>query len=316
MKKMEKINLKLGLVFVGSIFLFFQACNNSSMKGGSEAQSSSIEKEENILIEPSSQIISVGETAKYKASLKGKDITSSVEWSSSDKSIAKCGGDGTFEGIDVGTTQVMISSEDGRQASAEIQVQRPEELDEGVSYSFLVWGVENCIDGRYDRESGRIRSPCLGDCDDAWLTIDGDLTLGTYNNTIYLVSNKKQSITFSTYSGTWNFKANGEESINSDSYLSIDIKDKSEKKIKSKSLKLHQFGHGLEGPKWDLVETTTISVSKGDAIDLVSHFEGTSIGGSNCPKSSSKLTRNKKSNTGYYLEDPGCSRKYCSIRKN
>lgn len=283
------------------------------MKGKSEVQSSKASQTDktdtseagDISIEPSRQSVLVDKSVSFKALLNGKDITTSVSWSSLDQKIAQSEGSGEFTGVDLGKTKIKARLEDGREAQADIQVERPEEFKEGKKYSKLVYGIENCKENIAD--SNNRHGDCLGDCDDAWLVIEGDLTLVTYNKRVFLISNKKQTVTITTYTGSWNWNENAGRIDHNTSKLYISVRDKYDQEIasKSKSLLLHQ-GNLQSCPFSHPVESTSVAVSKGDAIDIESRFKGTAIDDGECP-AKSKLTRATKEAQRYFLRELLCT---------
>ena len=308
--------MKNNMIMILIVFLvgiFSLSCDTGSFLGGGGSKKKD-DPVTSITITPETLTTTAGDSTSFKAlDNNGEDVSSQVDWNSEFESVAVSEGEGKFRAKKAGKTSITASLDD-LTASANLSVERFQDIEDGVEYSRLVWGIENCIDGAGDK--GRSRKPCLGDCDDAFLIIDGNLTLGTSKGTIYLISDEDQTLTFTTYSGTWNWKGNSEEELNPEnSVVKIEVLDKFDQVEMNKSLHVHKRGFDYY-TSWGQVEQLTIEVKKGDAIDLESHFEGTVVGeGKGCPKSNIKLTRSKDADTGFFLEDTGCGKSYCSVKR-
>ena len=272
-----------------------------------------------IRINPSNGLTTVGETVAFSVyNEKNENISSSVQWTSGNVSIATSSGSGVFLGKKPGVISVQASYK-GKTISGTLRVERPGTLADGIRYSRLVFGIENCA------EAGQLYRGCLGaDCDDAWVIINGDLSLGTYNNNVYIISNKKQLINITTYAGNWNYAGHSEDEINPDaSVLIVTIKDRTEKQTGKSSLKMRNRGQGsLAAGDFAYVQETNLTAQAGDSIHLQTHFEGTSVGADkSCTFVDNYYTRNKDMLVPFYLrQDSYCttaavSKGHCSIKQ-
>ncbi len=296
------------------------SCNGDTFGGGSgtkksEPSNGETESSSGYRVEPQSLTVNEGETALFKAydTKTGKDVSSKVSWSVDNENVAVHKKNGSFLTKKAGTVTVKASSEQ-LSGTANLSVERPEELVDGVKYSRLVFGIENCIDGP-ENDVGE----CLGDCDDAFVIIEGDLSLGTYGGELYIQSNSSTPVKLTTYNGTWDYPAGSSQNpsgsidrINqSKSLLTVTVKDRTGKSISSKKIqmrKLNTCGGVLDCGGYRLteqVDSTTVSVERGYAIDIKTHFEGTALGG--CRQLDSALTRNKNMKAGYLLREKDCN---------
>ena len=305
--------------FVYSLFLILVlvnlSCNRASLKGNNQkdkaAGSENTDESSLYVIDPGEQTVEVGKTAEF--SLKdseGNVVSSNATWSVLESELATSLGNGKFSTNDIGTTTVTASI-NGVTKQASLVIVRPDTLEDSTGYTRLVYGIENCIDGEFDKTAKRQASPCLGDCDDAWVIIDADLTLGRANGKYYIVSNKDQDLTIGTYAGSWKIPTSpeGDDNISAEnSKLIVKIKDKAGKEISSKTKSLiMRIRNGVNdnpfgGPDGSPLQKEVIHVNKWEAIDIQSKFVGSAIDSGNC-KATSKLTKSKDGDEGYYRRD-------------
>ena len=181
-------------------------------------------------------------------------------------------------------------------------------------YYQLVWGIENCIDGQEDKTvingSDSLHSPCLGDCDDAFILLFGELNLKYKDGKISIVSHKNQNVSFTTYSGTWTFWKPKNAIKASESHLIVKIINKSGNVESQKKLNLHTENQATQlDPFIDpqsITQVENIYVKEGYLIDISAEFGGDDIGTDECPRSSSQLTGNPSYGEAYFLRQTSC----------
>ncbi len=291
-------------IFFLLVFLAL-SCNDGSF-GGSSGESDPGIAPEDFRLEPKELSVSEGKEALFKAfnNKTGKDVSSSVTWSIDNESIAEAKKGGTFLTKKAGTTKIKASK--GKlSGTATLYVELPQ-----VKYSRLVFGIENCP------SDNTPVGLCLGDCNDSWLVIQGDLSIDTYNNDLYITSNVDQTINVTTYTGSWNYDEN---EINPDSSrLNIVVNNASDENVDSVSLKMKNRGEGsLNGGDFaNQVQTADIYVKGGYLIYIQTHFEGTQVGADKtCKLVDSKFTRKMDTKAGFLLMEPGCDKMYCSEKQ-
>lgn len=273
---MKTLSTRMFMICLSFNLVFLFSCNNSLMKGSGEAQnrSGSQENREN-----------TDQNTKDGISPSITDSNSQVQTQ----------------------TQAQPGQNPIDPATQTHSKPRPD-------YYQLSWGIENCIDGTEDRQENQgsfsIHPPCLGDCDDAFVVIFGELNLIKKDGMIFIVSNKDQKVGFQTYSGTWTYWK-PINSISSDqSYLVVKILDESYNPVTQKHFKLHLNTQAIVLDPFipeSSVEFENIYVKKGQYIDIGAQFGGTIIGTSECPRSSSQLTGNSSYQDGYYLREIPCT---------
>ena len=276
-------------LFYALFFVFFiLSCNDSSFKSdkgkGSEPEpepTSTI----SLSVSPSSAKVLLSESLTFKATEKSnnENVTSDVEWSSSDTNILKLTNKakGKFRGKSAGNA-VVTASLDGVTASANVEVYciNSDILEQGTTtkYSKLTIGVENCIHAS--------EGPGGDGCDDAYVLIQSndatplDITYGKSDTKSYLFSNKNQTLKITSNYGYINgdkAEWGSTSAIYPDSsYTEVIIAN-----CQGKEDTYHIPYNGT---------TKEIPVAKGDRIHISSHFEGPAITSGICPVSDTYFT--------------------------